>query len=395
MSATIPQTPTCYIDATGIHAPTYEDVLTYLQQQYQAIYGADVYLGNDSQDGQLLALFASAIHDCNSMAVGVYQAFSPATAIGAGLSSVVKINNIRREIATNSTVDLLLVGQAGRTITNGIARDENQQNWLLPPVVTFPTSGQITVTCIAANEGAITAAPGTITTILTPMRGWQSVTNVMAAVPGDPVETDATLRRRQATSTALPSQTVLDGMLGAVAGVAGVLRLKAYENDTNATDVNGVPANSVAFVVDGGNASDIALAIANKKTPGVGTYGTTSEEIIDSQEMTKTINFFRPSLVPITVAITLQPLTGYNASTADAIAASIAAFISAEDIGEDVYLTRLYGPALLVGLSTTYNITGLQISRGGVPVASADVVIAFNEAATCTTDNVTVTALVT
>ena len=31
----------------------------YLQQQFRSIYGADVYLGNDSQDGQFLGVSAT------------------------------------------------------------------------------------------------------------------------------------------------------------------------------------------------------------------------------------------------------------------------------------------------------------------------------------------------
>ena len=71
------------IDATGITAPSYADVLAFIQAKYQAIYGADIYLGNDSQDGQFLGVIAQAISDANSVAVAVYNAFSPATAQGA------------------------------------------------------------------------------------------------------------------------------------------------------------------------------------------------------------------------------------------------------------------------------------------------------------------------
>src|SRR5260363_114935 len=70
------------IDATGIHAPSYADVLNALKAQYRAIYGPDVYLENDSQDGQWLAVLAKCIHDANSAAISVYHAFSPATAQG-------------------------------------------------------------------------------------------------------------------------------------------------------------------------------------------------------------------------------------------------------------------------------------------------------------------------
>ena len=68
------------IDAAGIRAPSYGEVLQYFKDQYRNIYGADTYLEADSQDGQLLAVFAMAIHDANTAAVQVYNAFSPATA---------------------------------------------------------------------------------------------------------------------------------------------------------------------------------------------------------------------------------------------------------------------------------------------------------------------------
>ncbi len=80
---------------------------------YRGIYGQDIYLGADSQDGQFMALLANAIHDCNGQTLSVYNAYSPSTAQGNGLSSVVKINGIRRKSATYSTCDFLCVGQVG------------------------------------------------------------------------------------------------------------------------------------------------------------------------------------------------------------------------------------------------------------------------------------------
>jgi uncharacterized phage protein gp47/JayE len=393
MSGTVPTTPVCYIDQLGIHAPTYTDVLNYLIAQYQNIYGADVYLGADSQDGQLLALFALAISDANAMAVSVYQSFSPQTAIGNGLSSVVKINNMRRLAASNSTADLVVTGVAGTTIVNGIARDGNNNNWMLPSPVVIPPSGTITVTAVAQAQGAIAAAPATITQIATPIVGWQTVSNPNAAVAGDPIETDAALRVRQAVSTALPSQTVLDGIAGAVAQVPGVLRYAVYENDTSVTDANGVPDHSISFVVDGGDAAAIAQAIALKKTPGAGTYGTTTIGVEDNQGVVHNISFFRPALVPITVAMTIAPQTGYTTATGALIAQAVVDAINALPIGAPVFLSKLYAAAYSTAAANTYNVTVLNIAASGPPQA-ADVAIAFNQAASCALTNVTMTVLV-
>lgn len=386
-------TPVCTIDADGLHAPLYADIWNYLVTQYQSIYGSDVYLGNDSQDGQFLALIASAIHDCNSSVAAVYLAFSPATAIGAGLSTMVKINNMRRQIATNSTVDLVLVGQAQTPITNGIARDANQNLWLLPASVTIPDSGTITVTAIAQNPGQVSAPAGSITKIATPVVGWQSVTNPTPASAGYPIEDDASLRVRQQSSTALPSQSILDGIIGDIKTIAGVNRCVGYENDTGTTDPNGIPPYSISFVVDGGDALEIATAIAVKKTQGAPTYGTTSEIVTDSQGQQHTIQFFRPTQVPITVALTIGPLPNYQASSTSAVAAAIAAFISSLPIGRDVFRTQLY-PSIFGAVigDLSFYVSSLAISRTGTP-QDQDVSIAFNEAAVCTVDNVSIIVL--
>ena len=133
----------CEIDATGIHKPDFSEILEYLKAEYRGIYGEDVYLENDSQDGQLLGIFAAAINDANAMAVAVYNAFSPSTALGVGLSRVVKINGISRNLPSYSSADLEIVGQSGSTITGGLARDVNGYLWALPPVVNIPPGGAI------------------------------------------------------------------------------------------------------------------------------------------------------------------------------------------------------------------------------------------------------------
>ena len=292
------------VSSAGITIPSYEDIYQSLIASFQLIYGADLYVAPDSQDGQLIAVFAKAIHESNQAAVAVFQSFSPSFAIGAGLSSVVKINGMTRRIASNSTCDVVLVGQFGATISNGIVQDTSNNKWSLPPVVVIPISGTITVTATAIDKGALTAAIGTITKIATPTFGWQSVTNTVVAVPGAPVETDAELRLRQTTSTTIPSESIFEGTLGDVANLPGVLHVKGYENDSNVTDGDGIPAHSIAVVVEGGDSTDIAEAIARHKTPGTGTYGTTAIAVYDIFGVPNIINFFRPTIATISVEVT-------------------------------------------------------------------------------------------
>lgn len=382
------------IDANGITAPSYADILAYLQSLYQGIYGADAYLGPDSQDGQFLGALAKAFNDVNAVALQVYSSFSPSTAVGASLSSNVKINGIAREVATYSTAPVTLVGQANTTITNGVVTDENGNRWDLPASVTIPSSGSISVTATCEVLGDITAPEGTITGIATPTLGWQTVTNTADATPGAPVEDDAKLRYRQSISTSNPSLTVLDGIIGAVAAITGVTRYVPYENNTNTTDANGIPAHNVAIVVEGGDPVAIATAIAAKGYPGMPTYGTTTETVIDSYGNHKTINFFYATDIAVTCAISLKALTGYSATVGQDIQNAVSAYINATALGggpsQSVEWDGAITAAKSVTGSSTFRIISLTLSGPG-GAGTPDVPLAFNDAATCTPSAVTLT----
>lgn len=374
-----------YIDANGYFFSDYPTFLEWLKDEYRAIYGADVYLESDSQDGQLLAVFAKALYDTAALGGSVYNSFSPVTAQGTGLSRNVKINGINRRSATHSTVDLALVGQVGTTITNGVAEDTLGQKWDIPSPTTIPGGGTITVTATAQIEGAINAMATTVNKIFTPTLGWQTVNNVAAATPGVAVETDAELRVRQATSTANPSLTVLEGTEGAVANLEGVTQVRGYENDTGATDADTIPAHSISLVVSGGVTLDIAQTIARHKTPGTGTYGTTSQLVYDSHGMPLNIHFYRPTIVTIGVEVTIAASLTYSSDYANLIKQAVADTINGIGIGNDVLITRLYAPATLNGTAPgiTYDLVSIRIKKNAGSYGTSNIVIAFNEDPFC------------
>ena len=389
-----------YIDEYGAHVPTYDQTLSAVKEVFRSVYGDDIYLEADSQDGQLCALLALGFQDCYELGLSVYNSYSPHSAQGAGLSGMVKINGIRRHESSNSQVDLRMVGTAGTIINNGIASDQARQRWLLPAQVVIPAGGEVIVTATAEISGAIRAQAGAISTIATPTRGWQSVNNPDAATPGQPVETDYTLRLRQADSTALPALSTLESTVGAIASLDNVGRYKGYENDTN-DNVNPddvpLPPHSVAFVVEGGDAQQIGDTIAVKKTPGAYTYGTTNVISIDMYGVPNIIRFFRPTMAGVGAIVTIKPLRGYTAVTADTIKENLVTYLNNLGIGESVLLSKLYTPineaGPLTGGARTFDVQSLLLARDGGTPAAANIDIAFNEVAETSLDNITVTVL--
>lgn len=380
------------IDDNGISAPTLEEIVTYLQDQYRRIFGDDIYLDSDSQDGQLIAIIASAINDTNTAAIQCYRAFSPSTASGEDLSSVVKINNIQRQAANNSSADVHITGVAGTVISNGVVRDSAGLRWNLPATVTIGTNGSVTATAVCQTSGAITAAAGAINQILTPVRGWQTVNNPAQATVGKDVELDGSLRQRQSASTALPAQSILDSVVGAVANIDGVQRYKGYENNTGAQDDRGIDARSIALVVEGGDSDAIAEAIFKNRSLGVSTQGDVTINVTDQQSIQHATSFYRPTGRPVTVDLDLTAYNGYLSTYGDSIKSAIADYVSTMPIGANIYRTRLYVPANLSNdtASQTFEVTALRIGVDGGAASEQDVTLAFNETAAMSADDVTI-----
>lgn len=380
------------VTPAGISAPDYQTILDKLTGYFRHIYGSDAYLDPDSKDGQMIALYAKGIHDSNNTAIAVYNSFSPATALSAALSKNVKINGIARHGATHSTVDVVLTGVAGTTVTHGSVKDANNIVWNLPPAVSIGAEGVVTVTATCTNPGAVAALAGTVTIINTPTRGWLSVQNPTAATVGSPEEKDSELRIRQGQSVALPSITPFDAVDGALAAVAGVSRHKLYENDTGKTDKNGLPPHSISAIIDGGDVAEIAQAIRGNKGQGVSTYGKTSVRVQDKYGNPHDICFSRPTIIPVFARIQLRVFTGYTAQIGVQMQQAIAAYINSLLIGESVLLSRVYSPANLGvmsgGNARYYDIHELLIGKSAATLAVGNIDIAYDESASCLPQNI-------
>lgn len=387
---------TPYIDSAGFHIPTYADIRDQLIEEAKSIFGNDIYIEIDSADYQFISVCALKTYDALQAAQLAYNSRGPQTAIGSGLDGVVKLNGLVRLAAAYSTCQVTLYGTPGAVISNGSVRDGAGNLWDLPAVVTIDETGSVEVSAVCQTAGAISAALGTISVINTPTAGWVSVSNLVAAIAGRAVETDAELRARQALSVALPSQTLLEGTAAAIMSVENVTRSMVYENDTNRTSIEGFPGHSITCVVEGGTDEAVARQIFLHKGIGGYTNGTTEVLIYDSNNAPNTIRFYRPTYVPMFVTVTLKKLTGWSPAMAATIQSAIASFIDGLRLGESLPVSSLYG-VLLQAVSAdlkspTCSIQGIFIGRSSSALFASDMEMAFYEAATCESANVTVEA---
>jgi uncharacterized phage protein gp47/JayE len=384
-----------YIDASGLHLPTYIDIRDDLVSEAKRIYGQDIYLENDSADYQYISAIALKQHDVLQTLQLAYDSRSPSTATGAALASVVRINGVKPKAASYSTASVVLTGQAGTVVANGVVQDTSGYNWALPASVVIGASGSTSSVATCQTLGAITAQVGEINKIMTPTAGWYSVSNSAAASPGQAAETTPALRARQAISTANPSTTVLGGIRGALLSLPGVTRLELYENDTGQTDENGLPPHSLTTVIEGGNDEEIAQTIHTRKTPGGYTNGTTALLIMNDRGQNVLIRFYRPTYYNMAVTLNIKRLTGYTSNVLENIKANIAAYLNNLAIGQDLALSALWAAAMAANVDLhmpSFSIQSLTAGTVGKAQGTADIIIPFHGVTKGELTNITVNA---
>lgn len=339
---------TPYIDNSGIHVPSYQDIIDYYVSKAKEIFGSDIYLGEDSQDYQMLSILARASAASLQAAVDSYNARDPDTAFDDTLDGLVTINGIERKPSTYSTVNLNLTGIPYTVIRGGVVQSVSGDKWNLPSEVVLDASGEALVTGIAQEKGAVVALTGEINKIVTPTYGWSTVNNQDAANVGQPVETTPALKARRKIAVATPSQTPLESLSSGINNLLGVTDFRVYENDTKVTDSRGFPGNSITAVVQGGVDEEIAKTISKLKNMGVLSYGDVTIPVTNEYGSTLNISFFRPELVPTYITVNITPLSGYTTEVGDQIKQAIIDYYSNMKIGDNLYNSQLWEAALSV-----------------------------------------------
>lgn len=394
-----------YIDGTGMHIPLYQEIVDKLVEDMKQIFGDDIYLEADSQDYQQISIFARMIYDSYNLALLAYNNRTPKDAIGIGLDNIVALAGIQRKPAIASTVVLTITGVDGTKISNGEVSDDNGNYWELPDEVIIPSNGIIDVTATSKEKGNVFALPNTITNINTPVYGWLSVTNKQASSAGIDVENDFELRGRFSLSVLGPSSSIFESLQESLAAIPGVTRVRGYENDTSATSTGtvppnvpaGIPSHTISFVVEGGNDVDVATELYMKKTPGCGTFGTTTVKLQSVTGNILAVNFYRPKYTNVKVKITIKQLDGYTSDYVDKMQEAISTYITEMSIAEALYNSVLISVALEAMNSKNYpayTVTKVECSTDDRSTWSTnDVNQVYYGAFTCSKSDVSVVSV--
>ncbi|MED6004880.1 MULTISPECIES: hypothetical protein [Enterobacteriaceae] len=330
------------IDEKGVVVPTLTEIIDELSEGYREIYGQDINIAPDSQDGQRIGLEAQARKDAYDTLAYAIQMHDPQYALGKFADVIGKITGAKREegkytfvpdikIVTDRIVNL----KAGYEIS-----DNNGNNWILENDLTLG-AGENLVDFRSEFFGAISLPVGTFLEPKEIIFGVKTITSTKAPIEGRLGESTAHFMERRARKLAINNTHDREGIEASLIDLSGVLDALVLENNTNATDSNGVPAHSINAIVLGGSSEDIATTILKKiKGGGCGTFGAELFTIINYRGADRVINFDRPTSKDITVDVTLVRAHAQVDIDIDAIKDAIVA--KQFKIGQDVVVGMLY-----------------------------------------------------
>lgn len=158
-----------------------------------------------------------------------------------------------------------------------------------------------------AEYGKVNLPNETITVIKTAVNGFQKCVNLIAPTWGRNVETDVELRQSYLYKSAIRSTRMIDSITSSlINNVDGVETAAGFQNDSNNYDSQGRPPHSIELVVDGGDETEIATIIFDKKAAGIQTVGDVVTQIETEYGDMVAVRFNRPIPVYAYLKITIE-----------------------------------------------------------------------------------------
>ncbi len=241
--------------------------------------------------------------------------------------------------------------------------------------------GAVDVAAEAVFTGPITALSGSIIERDTQLAGVLGVINLLDAVLGADVETDADYRVRREIELAQPGSGTASAIAAALSQISGTSNVTVFQNTTDFTNGDGMPPHSVELLVLGGDDTAIATALLENVDAGIATVGNNGGiPLTDDQGFLQVIFFSRPvnKILYNTLNVTINAKT-FPADGVAQIKAAIVAFGAAQQCGVD---GRPYQVGKAAGaVAGVLDITSNLISAFPVtvPVSGTNIAVATRE----------------
>lgn len=443
------------LTTAGLQIATLADVRAQIDSAWLTAFGASMDVSDNSPDGQLIGIASEVWGLFWEMLEAVASSQDPDKATGVFLRALCQLTGTIPPTATFSTVNLTITGTptsaipsgslvstistgqqfatvepatiavisnwAGSTLYAAGDRRANSLNAYLcitpgtsaasgGPTTTAANitdgtahwrflgvgTGAIDVIAKATETGPIVAASGDITSIDTPVGGWDGAINILDATPGRLELSDAALRVLRQVELATPGTSPADAIKAALLQVGAngtnpVTSATVFVNNSDVTDVAGVPPHSIECLVHGGEDQDIWDALLANVAAGIRTFGTEIGVSVDSSGTDQAEAFSRPIEIIVYVGVTLvKDPKVYPADGDDQVKLAIATRGNARDDGTDVVSSAMLASVFSIAGIIDVQLPLISADPITVPVATTTIPVSLRQRADFDTSRITV-----
>lgn len=337
------------LTATGFYVPTYDEILSTIQDDFISRFAPDIVLTSNSNAGVIAMMMARREKaSWEQQQLTYYSAFI-STATDSALDMIGGNLGLKRKVQEPSFVKLQITTQ-GEYLVQANEQYETEDGLLftlLKDVLTVKNSdgtwsGTGWAQCEETGQYTNVEA-NTITVEADPDENIISVTNPEKAGGGQDYEDDETYRERLRMENAARPGSTAAGIRSALMNLSGVREVNIVQNPNADTDKYGNPPYSVHIYCLGGNEQDIAECLADYIAAGITMVGQKELMVKDPTGNPLKINFDFATEKPIYAKVTLNTDESWNVDDgADFIKQSVSQYINELEMGDNLYITRLY-----------------------------------------------------
>ncbi len=370
----------------GVKIKKYPDLIESMENKAKQLYGEDVNLSERSPLGLFLKNIAWELKDLWQLGQDVYYSAYVDFAEGFSLDNTGKIITIERKPAQKANGTITIFGESKTNIPKGFKISTDMVVFETTISSVIGDNGKIEIPIVAIEPGENGNVPAnTITKIVNPIPGVDSITNLEQTQGGREIEEDYEFRERYYRSLSKGGSSTREAVEAALLDMSNVVDAFVDENETNEY-INDIPPHSLAPYVFGGNDEDIAKTILKAKAGGIRSYGLTEERIKDNKGVEHTIGFTRPSVKNIYVKLNIVKDSFYPGD--DVVTRAVLNYVGGEDkdgvsykglkLGEKVVISKIM--ANVMCLKGTSDIE-VEISLDGETYQPTNIEIEKNEIA--------------
>lgn len=346
----------------GLIVPRTADYLSEIREQFAAETGLDVDWDNDLILGVLSAIMAQLLDQQAEGLQAIYDAFNEGSATGVQLSNIARLTGTTRKAAIAAQATVTLGGDPGTEVLEGKLVEgggsDGRARWALTESVVIGAGGTVDVVVAAVVPGYTVATPGEIDAIVTPVPGWDSVTNAEGASPGADAESDTQLRirRRQSLqSTASLGIAAIRGKVLALSYVEAAAVIDNPDSEPNIVEGISMPASSYLLILTPDTLTtsqkEEILRLLYDNTPvGIASAGSDEVGTVTGEDgFSKPVGFDYAVDLVANIAITLDMAPGYSVADAGpALRALVEAHIAKLTIGDALRRLQIFALAATI-----------------------------------------------